>query len=318
MELLKTLKANSPVFPNDLSRILYVKKNDPIENGFKTLIDNNILSAPVYDENEKRYCCFFSFTDLIHEVLEATSTIFLPQGDITTVMNILIEKDLFKKHRVGDIANISKRDPFIVIDSDKRLDEVARLIVNNRLRRVAVIDQRGELCNIITISRIIECISHLFEMDRELGVLGEKKIRDIKIGSGDVITIQSNEKALEAFRLIARMGISGIGVVDSQKKIVGVISEHDLNIIKSHCQYLSLLYLPISEYLEALQKICGQPRSTITCKKTDSFKDVVQKITENKIHRIFVVDDDNRLEGIISLVDILEQVVIHSLSTISK
>ncbi|KYR02406.1 hypothetical protein DLAC_01245 [Tieghemostelium lacteum] len=320
MELLKTLRANSPVFPNDSSQIFYVNKSDTINVGFKKLIDNNILSVPVYDESKKRFTSYLSMTDLVHEILDITNNINLPEGDINTVLNTLTEKNLFKKDKVSDIADMSKMDPFITVESEKSLDQVLRLMVKNEISKVAVLDHNNQLCNVICASRIVECVSHLFGMDSELTKLGQRPVSALNIIKRDVISVKTSDKALRAFELIAQMGISGVAVVDANDptKIVGVISNNDLKLIKSHAQYLTLLYLPVKEYIQALKKLVVTPKDLITCKETDPFREIVEKITGNHIHRIFVVDDNQNLRGIITLQSILEQIVLTSQATPSS
>ncbi|KAN0039255.1 hypothetical protein ACTA71_001449 [Dictyostelium dimigraforme] len=310
MELLKTLRASSPVFPNDSSVIKAVSMTDKIDVALKQLISNNILSAPVYNPNEKKYYCFFSMLDLIKEIVTTSSTQHWEQeGDINTVLLDLQDRKLFKKSIVADICDSSKRDPFIVVDSETMLDNVTTLMVKNNIRRVAVLNQKGELCNIITNSRIIECISHLFAMDKELEQLGKKTIKEMKIGTIDVISISSDKKAWDAFKLISKMGVSGVGVTDSRGKLIGSISDSDLKLIKPKFQYLQLLHLPVSEYLAALKKVTDN--NYIYCKPSDSFKSVVENVAEKRAHRVFIVNDDHHPIGVVSLQDILEQIVIH-------
>ncbi|KAI3897622.1 hypothetical protein MKX03_026540, partial [Papaver bracteatum] len=43
--------------------------------------------------------------------------------------------------------------------------------------------------------------------------------------------------------------------------------------------------------------------------KDDTIKDVILKIDSEKIHRIYVVDADENLEGVISLRDIISKLV---------
>ncbi|KAF2071517.1 hypothetical protein CYY_007161 [Polysphondylium violaceum] len=310
MELLRTLKASSPVFPNDDSKVLSVNKDDTISKAFQVLIDNNILSVPVYDKNEKKFCCFFSMLDIIQEILDVTNNFKLPDGDISSVLTILQEKQLFKMSKVGDIANISKRDPFIIVNSEMKLDDVARVMVRNNIRRVPVLDSRGELCNVITNSRLIECVSHLFGMDHELTKMGQQTIAQLNIINYDVISVRSDKGAQEAFKIIAEMGVSGVGIVDQDNKLIGSINDSDLKLIKSHAQYLSLLYLPISQYLQVLEELKMKSKQILTFKETDCFKDVLENIVATKSHRLFLVDDDFKLKGVVSLQDILEKIVI--------
>ncbi|EGG17329.1 hypothetical protein DFA_08324 [Cavenderia fasciculata] len=310
MELLHTLKASSPVFPNDQSKILFCKSNDPIDKGFKMLIDHNILSTPVYDEKEKRFVSFFSMIDVIYQILEILSTDNQQdEGDMSTYLQNNTDRSLFQKNKVCDIANKSKREPFIFVNAESKLDDVARLMSKNHIHRVAVFDEKGDLCNIISLSRIIECASQLFGMDNHLTSLGSRPIETLALGKNQVISITEDKKAIDAFELIASMGISGVAVVDSHQKLKGVISDHDLVLIKSSGQYLNLLYQPINSYLQVIKTLATCPKQLITCKKTDTFKEVLLKVAENKVHRIFVVDDHNTLCGVIGLNDLLEQIV---------
>ncbi|KAL4582248.1 hypothetical protein LXL04_006792 [Taraxacum kok-saghyz] len=45
----------------------------------------------------------------------------------------------------------------------------------------------------------------------------------------------------------------------------------------------------------------------ISCKKDDTLKDVILKLDSMKIHRIYVVDDEGKLEGLITLRDIISR-----------
>ncbi|KAJ0536646.1 putative CBS domain-containing protein [Helianthus annuus] len=47
----------------------------------------------------------------------------------------------------------------------------------------------------------------------------------------------------------------------------------------------------------------------ITCKKDDTLKDVIMKLDSMKIHRIYVVDGEGNLEGLITLRDIISKIV---------
>lgn len=47
----------------------------------------------------------------------------------------------------------------------------------------------------------------------------------------------------------------------------------------------------------------------ITCKKSDTMKELIMTLDSEKIHRIYVVDDDGNLEGVITLRDIISRLV---------
>lgn len=47
----------------------------------------------------------------------------------------------------------------------------------------------------------------------------------------------------------------------------------------------------------------------ITCKKDCTIKELIQLLDREKIHRVYVVDDDGNLQGLITLRDIISRLV---------
>lgn len=47
----------------------------------------------------------------------------------------------------------------------------------------------------------------------------------------------------------------------------------------------------------------------VTCKRENTIKEVIVMLDSKKIHRIYVVDDDGNLEGVITLRDIISKLV---------
>ena len=48
------------------------------------------------------------------------------------------------------------------------------------------------------------------------------------------------------------------------------------------------------------------PNVIFTCYKTESLSEVAKRLVESKVYRLICVDSTNRVEGIISLSDILQ------------
>jgi len=47
----------------------------------------------------------------------------------------------------------------------------------------------------------------------------------------------------------------------------------------------------------------------ITCKRDCTVKELIQLLDKEQIHRVYVVDDDGNLEGLITLRDIISRLV---------
>lgn len=50
-------------------------------------------------------------------------------------------------------------------------------------------------------------------------------------------------------------------------------------------------------------------RGVIACKRDDALKDIILRLDSEKIHRIYVIDEEENLEGVITLRDIISKLV---------
>jgi len=307
MDFFKTLKTPTPVFPNDSGAIVTISSTTSLSGGFQALIKHNLLSVPVYDPIERSFLGFFTMLDLVVHVLELMTGLDFPEGDATAFMSLLTEKEQFSSHRVRDVMG-KGGEPYVCVGDNEPVDRVARTMVLRHAHRAVVLHQTGELVNVITQSRLIECVNELWGIDPTLSSLANRKIGEIKIGSRDVISIPEHRPALDAFKLIREKGVCGIAVVRGNE-LVGNISSHDLTRVKSTGSYLKLLYAPVCEYLERVTK--EHKMGLIKCTPQETFKVVVDRMVENQVHRCYIVQshESNILVGIISLSDILAAIV---------
>jgi CBS domain-containing protein len=96
--------------------------------------------------------------------------------------------------------------------------------------------------------------------------------------------------------------ISAVGVVDQSGVLIGNLSISNLRGLSK--ENFSCLLLPVMEYLR-LQ--AGEQAKILpySVKSTNTFGDVVRILAEHKLHRVWVVDDFDRPQGLISLTDIM-------------
>jgi len=112
----------------------------------------------------------------------------------------------------------------------------------------------------------------------------------------EVITLQSDKKISQAQAMMRIKKISGIPIVDNEKKLIGVISIEDIvtaleeNIINS----------PIKSIMTD---------NVLTINLDDSLNSMVEKFENYKFGRFPVVDNDNFLKGIITKEDILHGIL---------
>lgn len=306
MDFLKTLKVPSPVFPNDVNKVSFISSESTIADGFQLLISQNILSVPLYNDSSKKYIGSLSMLDIVIHALSALGD--SESESVSLAVSTLNEKEHFRNYKVKDVAGKARLN-IPTVDSSSTVDVVAKSMVETKAHHVLGLNSDGELVNVISQSRIVECISSLFGVDPVLTKLGVKTVKELDMGLRDVISIQESDKAANAFRLLAEKNVSGIAVVNSSKQLVGNISVRDLRVIKSNASFLKLLSLPITAYAEAVVTESGVPKSVITCNPQDTYRTVLERVVSNKVHRCYVVNENNELIGVVSLWDLLNQLV---------
>jgi CBS-domain-containing membrane protein len=310
MDFLATIKAPSPVFPNDQNAIISVGADAPVSEAFQVLIKNGVLAAPVFDYTENKYCYMFSIRDVVYHALRVLDETQFTNEDIPA-MTFMTEKDHFRNYKVKDI--VGHKEKLVEVGTEDTVDKVVAQMVQANAHRVVSLNKDGSLNNIITQSRVVECLVQLFDVSPSLGALGKQTVKDLGLAkTGSLVSVRDSDKAVQAFRLMCENNVSGLPVLSSNNTLVGNISESDLRAIQSNAQYLKLLYLPVSEYLEAMKK---HPRTSkkgqdvVKCELIDTYRTVVERVVESRVHRCYVVDDAGLLIGVISLQNLLAALV---------
>lgn len=65
----------------------------------------------------------------------------------------------------------------------------------------------------------------------------------------------------------------------------------------------------VKNYMEKNHKDSPALTGMVTCKRDSTIKELILLLDAKQIHRIYVVDDDGNLEGVITLRDIISRLV---------
>ncbi len=120
-----------------------------------------------------------------------------------------------------------------------------------------------------------------------------KQVRKVKRAENimilDPITIREDGTIADALMLMQEYKIGGIPVVDDNKRLIGIVTNRDL-------RFETSLAKPVS-------KVMTKDKIITTTQKTDLVKaaDILQR---HKIEKLPVIDDDNKLIGLITYKDI--------------
>jgi CBS domain-containing protein len=132
----------------------------------------------------------------------------------------------------------------------------------------------------------------------------------------DVISVSKYESIMHVANILSEKNISGLPVVDKENKVIGIITQADIlsvvgmrkeHTFKDLLRHMLGEPLPERKIGDIVADIMASP--AITIKPQANIAEVAQIMDERKIRRLPVVDDRNRLAGIISRADILKAVL---------
>jgi len=314
-------------------RLITVKRNTTLLEAFELLINNHLLSVPVVDEAGEAVS-ILSMLDIMNHLVNEFSEKDLKGLTSTNPLVYFIhhfhlkdkKKDIAKE-QVGDVLNkeiqeVAKLDPVVLIDSTASLLDAIQVMVANKAHRVGVYNKEsGAMVNLITQSRMLQYLNtilyHLPESERTL--------RDLKIGNTNVVCIEEDAMAINAFKCMKEHRVSGVGIVNKEGKLVGNFSVSDLKLVGFNLEYFQYLSKPIKDYLNWLNGPDAQKETIrkqllvlnqnekgqvmVTCRIDDTLGAIIKKINYFEVHRVYAVDEEGKPIAVISIHDILETLV---------
>jgi len=271
------------------NRLIQATTTDPLLYGFQLLIDNKILSLPLYSIEKQSYIGFLDVVDIVHHVLN-----IINEDEIKTGYKGY--KDRISSIKCGYISNLSKRNAYKAADTNGTVQAAVDLICHWKVHRVPLVDYSGSLQHIFSQSYIVKILSKYIQ----LFPFVNKTVGELSFGYKEIITVYQNSTVKQAFELIRDYGISGVGVIDNIGKLCGCLSVSDLRLIGYSGDMFDKFYMKVSKFL----KLIGQTR-LITVDNTVTVGRVAQIFISTGVHRIFVLDGNDKPIGVISLYDFI-------------
>lgn len=137
-----------------------------------------------------------------------------------------------------------------------------------------------------------------------------------------VISVRSDNTLEEVVKILAEKRISGLPVVDSENKVIGMISEKDIVDYSSKTHAIRLINFSawvsphidismISSYKKGFELLSETKADKVMITKVVSAKsdtpgeEIAKLMQKKNINRIPIVDDNNVLIGIITRTDMI-------------
>jgi len=311
--------------------VITVRSDEEPIVAFKRLVDNRILSAPVLDVRSHKYCGFLDVRDMVSFVVTISDFEEAKKQEEdehkklqsqmlsdTTPRHDFFVRSMAKHQRVDQATMyqdpkegfsckyLAARNKFVPVKSTDSLFKVAELLANPKVHRVPVLNEENQLVDIISQSTMLKYIQkHVQDLEPGMSVTLEQ----LGMARKPVATVKSTDTALEVFRVLSMTGRSGLAIVDEDGALVANISASDMKLFIANPSF-SLLQTPIIEYLNIIrrQKL-KETVPVVIVKQHHTLAKVIRKLVATGMHRVFVVDDEHKPIGVVSLTDIMQHVV---------
>lgn len=188
------------------------------------------------------------------------------------------------------------------------LYEACTSMLKSRARRIPLVDIDDEtgremVVSVVTQYRILKFIAVNVNETEYL----RKTVRAIGLGSHkDIQTATMDTTVIDIIHMMVNRSISSVPITDERNRVLNVFEAVDVIAIIKGGVYDDLN----TTVAEALTKRSDTFAGIYTCSMDDRLDTIFDTIKKSRVHRLIILDDDNHLEGVISLSDILEYVLI--------
>ncbi|XP_060167840.1 SNF1-related protein kinase regulatory subunit gamma-like PV42a [Lycium barbarum] len=204
-------------------------------------------------------------------------------------------------------------------------------------RAMVPVDGQSENITGVELTESASCYRMLTQMDllrflndqQELKAIMSNKVSDKQLQAitDTVFGVTNKAKAIDVIKCMRTASLNAVPIVElsddieedhtqlvngKKRKIVGTFSATDLRA----CPVQQIQPLLNLEVLDFLKMLSGTPlygstglrsswREQVTCHPESSLGEVVEKVVSDHVHRVWVVDEQGLLEGVVSVTDMI-------------
>ncbi|KAJ1349952.1 hypothetical protein KIN20_005637 [Parelaphostrongylus tenuis] len=196
------------------------------------------------------------------------------------------------------------------ISADKSLLEAARLLAQHRIHRLPVFDpDTGSPLFILTHKRLLKflwCFGQQFSHP-ELHI---RTAKDLNVGSWVGIRVVFPDTPLtDCLDILLNKGVSGVPVVERETfKVLDMYSRFDA--VGIVLEENACLGVTVEQALKFKNLDVSNKDRVVSVRDTDTLWKAITVLVERNVHRLCAVNEKGAIEGIISLSDVINYMVV--------
>jgi len=305
------VKCKARDFYTPLRNVIKVNSTDSIKTVLSAMFSYQLQALPVYDPDADKYKAFVDTYDIVsyllkvREIAEKEKNVDIkhPKKNQITLSHELAELDI----PVGEAMNYAQNNFLFMLPEETMLREIMYVMGMGEKHRVWIYHKDKDMgSGLITQTKMLQLLQ---EDLKHFPDIANKTLEDLGLAAPkDIISVSLDTKVLEGFKTMVSHNVQSLAILDKDGKLENQFSSNDIRLLALFGDFFSNVELSITEYLEKVHQYCNRPRGSRVCRSTDTLIDVIKKLTSLRIHRLFMIDADEKPISVVSIGDILRSI----------
>uniref|UniRef100_A0A7N6AZG0 5'-AMP-activated protein kinase subunit gamma-1 n=1 Tax=Anabas testudineus TaxID=64144 RepID=A0A7N6AZG0_ANATE len=266
-----------------------------VKKAFFALVSNGVRAAPLWDSKKQCFVGMLTITDFInilHRYYKSP----------------LVQIYELEEHKIETWREVYLQDsfkPLVCISPNASLYDAVSSLLKNKIHRLPVIDPlTGNTLYILTHKRILKFLK-LFISEMPKPSFLRLTLEKLNIGTfKNIAVVRADTPLYTALGIFVEQRVSALPVVDDKGMWDALlVFTQNLAAEKTY----NNLDVTVTK---ALQHRSQYFEGVLTCHRHETLEAIINRLVEAEVHRLVVVDEQDVVEGIVSLSDILQALVL--------
>lgn len=316
----------------DTSRVIVLDCNINLASALRALFENGVRAAPISDCTTTRYVGMFSVSDVITALLRVSDTKMATAemgSDISSQLSRITlrtwksEYQALENHNAAPPASFGNHlksnnsRSFCAADAKGSLLDACKLLRDSGVHRLPIIAENNNVLCTLEHWRVLRFVHRHLIGGIEGGDIRTEALFSMTIGQlgigtfSGLVSVSDKSSLAQVLQVLIRRELSAVPIVGSgDSKLRSVYARTDIT---------ALAMAPISKATldrnimltlqsQSIAASATSPNATFqlaTCRRDDTLRTVFETFERTRKHRLYAVDDNCTLTGVVSLSDVL-------------
>jgi len=272
------------------SDVVTVHADDTIEEIVKALHKHKLLCVPVLKDDDT----LLGMLDLHDMVAFLASSVV--RSSSTTHHDV-------RARTANEILLLSTHKAFAPLRPQDKCSKAVNYFADS-CHVCLIKDADNRLVGLLTQLDMATELTTAMRDDASCSMVGKLTLQQLEIGQVPPITISTTRHVRHAIALLEAHHISALAVVDDHGRLVGNFSL--TNLVALWLSDENVNGDPDQSIETYLKKHSISSLWPVTTKRTESLVDVMSRMTDDQVHRLWIVDDDGKPSGVVSMTDLFQ------------